>query len=279
MDQAFDNGLRASTYDLATSTVNVMAKDYEYNNDGSLKFVDDNLNWKFDRSYTYDHQTRLKDGKSSTEATGTEITNGGDQIANLPYRQSHTFNAFGNMTARNNKQWGGDTNSSYSITNDRISDYGWSYDADGRVTSSPYPDISTITYDAAGRISEKHDKAEPTVHEDKITRYYDGDGRETKRVTDRCRIILPEDPEDPCTWQGGELKYFIRSTVLGGEVIIDTGVYGKRNIYAFGRKFGELTYRLEWPGIYGVPMTLFSTTTMMPPMSASGSRDIIQKPC
>ena len=64
MDQTFDNGLRASTYELETSTVNVMDKSYEYNNDGSLKLVEDNLNWKFDRSYTYDHQTRLKDGKS-----------------------------------------------------------------------------------------------------------------------------------------------------------------------------------------------------------------------
>jgi YD repeat-containing protein len=261
MDQTFDNGLRASTYELETSTVNVMDKSYEYNNDGSLKLAEDALNWKFDRSYTYDHQTRLKDGKSSTEATGTEITNGGDQIANLPYRQSHSYDAFNNMTARTNKIWGGDANSSYSFTNNRISGSTWAYDADGRMTATGNPEpAAEMAYNAAGQLSFKYDKREPTDHEDKTYLYYDGDGRVTKRVTDQCRKLIPLPPEEPpedCEWWGENATYSIRSTVLGGEVLAEVNFQSAalhRYIFAGGAKFGELSARNEgtWPYNYTV---------------------------
>ena len=53
-------------------------------------------------------------------------------------------------------------------------------------------DCERSEFDAAGRIDLKHDMPAPTEHEDKITRHYDGDGREGKRVAERCRSCVLE---------------------------------------------------------------------------------------
>jgi YD repeat-containing protein len=257
MDETFNNRLQAASFNLATSSASVMQKDYEYYPDGNLKFVNDALNSKFDRSYTYDHLARLKDGKSSTEASGTTIPDGWSQVQNLPYRQSYTYNAFADMTERYSKFWGGDANLTLTYNFDshhRITgSYSWQqweYDADGRVTRTkdPEPD-SEMQYDAVGRLVFTYDKPFPTERESKTTQYFDGDGQELKRTTDSCAIILPENPDDPCTWQGESSTYYIRSTVLGGEMLSETSVDAAyplhRYVFAGGAKFAELSYRWD----------------------------------
>ncbi len=205
---------------------------------------------------------KLLRAKSSSEASGTEIT-GSAQIENLPYRQSETYNAFGDMTERYSKIWGADVgltttytfNEHHRVTGAHV-EYqfepysAWGYDAEGRVTQTYYPElISEMKYDAAGRISFKHDKRSPGEHEDKATAYYDGDGREIKRVTDACRISGNE----TCDWEGESARYYIRSTVLGGEVIAEANAYGPLHRYAYagGAKFAELTYRYAEPIVDG----------------------------
>jgi YD repeat-containing protein len=221
MNQTFTNRQQSDTFTLGTSGTGVMNKTYDYYADGSLRHVDDALNGKFDRLNTYDHQGRIYQAKSSAEASGGTTSN---PYYDRPYLQTYTFDAFDNLQNRENKLWNASANTAqnYTFTNNRITNTSspFSYDNDGRVVQTPYTETLTdTTYDAAGRIDLYHSKASPTQQEDKITRHYDGDGREAKRVTDRCRIILPEDPEDPCTWQGGQNSYYIRSTVLGGAPI------------------------------------------------------------
>ncbi len=92
------------------------------------------------------------------------------------------------MTARNNLHWGIDSwygqnnNLSYTYQNNRITNTGWTYDADGRVTQSATPDDpATSTYDARGllikhHVSDNYSSSYGTIH-----RFYNGDGREVKR--------------------------------------------------------------------------------------------------
>lgn len=63
------------------------------------------------------------------------------------------------MTTRNNLHWGTETwygqsnNLSYTYQNNRITNSGWQYDADGRVlTAAPPDDYAYLTYDARGLV-------------------------------------------------------------------------------------------------------------------------------
>lgn len=222
-----------------------MDKDYKYYNDGSLKFVDDNLATKFDRLNVYDFVGRIKQAKTGTEASGGS---GGE----IPYRQTYTYNAFGDMTARENIFWGVTKDASYTFSNGRVTNAYWDHDADGRVVQTSSPDIpSLIKYDAAGRLEFKHDYPASTEIGDKVTRFYDGDGRELKRYVDRCQILYPEPPQNPpeeCEFTGDILAsgLFIRSTVLGGEVISEARLTGDKKrsyVIAGGVRIAELSHR------------------------------------
>lgn len=215
--QTFNDALQPSTYSLTGAINATMQKNYEYYNDGKLKYTEDELNPIFDRFQSYDHQGRTKDAKTGLEARGGTVTTG--LGTNLPYRQSYDFDAFGNMTTRNNLHWGESShagrsfNLSYTYENNRTTNTSWNYDADGRNTQSFAPDAeATSGYDAAGRMWSHHN-----VDADAETRsYFDGDGREIKSSV--------EDMADP----GTSFKYYIRSSVLGGEVVSETWDWGRK---------------------------------------------------
>ena len=148
----------------------------------------------------------------------------------LPYRQSYTYNAFDNLTARTNLSWGVDyfNGRSFDFTrtyqNDRVTNAGWQYDADGRLLAG---DDNTATYNAAGQIAIY----ETSDGETSAERKYDGDGREAKRI------------QSNVTWDGSvsatetKNKYYIRSTVLGGATLSEADEAGRKvttNIYAAG---------------------------------------------
>jgi len=248
MNTTFDNRLHPSTFQLSTSGTTVMNKTYDYYSDGNLKHVDDAVNGDFDRLTTYDHQGRVYQAKSSNEANGGTVT---QPLLHLPFHQTYTFNAFGDLAARTNLFWGVDKDFSFTFANHRIS--GWTYDADGRVTQSFYPDqLANFEYDAAGQLILKHDHPSPDIQEDKFHSYRDGLGQQLKRQTDRCRLIYvdPEPPPEHCSWSApDEISYYIRSTVLSGEVVAEAGSSGERGrryIYGWGERIAELTTRFTY---------------------------------
>ncbi|MFN0140530.1 MAG: hypothetical protein ACKVQW_10665 [Pyrinomonadaceae bacterium] len=221
IETAYNNRLQADHFEYTKVgvTTPLLSKNYQYYADGKLKFVDDlALHSIWDRLMTYDHAGRIKHGKSSLEASGGTVANA---ELSLPYRQSYQFNAFNNLTQRNNLHWGqGSYNNhnfdlNYSYQNDRVTNVGWLHDADGRVTQSNAPDEAEASvYDAAGQLTRIHN-----VTDSDIYRHQDGLGRETKSVKGTCRPPILH-PEDPCVWEN-EIKYYIRSSVLGGEVVSD----------------------------------------------------------
>ncbi|MEJ7623794.1 MAG: hypothetical protein WKF34_07355 [Pyrinomonadaceae bacterium] len=251
MDTAFNNKLQPAEYDLVKNTTSIMRKNYEYLNDGKLKFVDDEMNGIFDRLITYDHVGRMKEGKSSTEASGTTVTS--NLNTQLPYRQSYTYNTFNNLTQRNNLHWGVENwyyqanNLSYTYSNNRVTNTGWVHDADGRVTQSALPDDSTTSeYDARGLLSFQHTTQPDGSSQTKIRRYNTGDGREGKRTKEV--FTVNETPPNYGTWNNEPTIYYIRSSVLGGEVVSETTATGgkkKTNVIAAGTKIAtqsEYTY-------------------------------------
>ncbi|MEJ7623796.1 MAG: VCBS repeat-containing protein [Pyrinomonadaceae bacterium] len=250
VNNTFDTALRPVTHQTSTTSVNVMEKSYQYYPDGNLKHVDDAINFRFDRLNRYDHQGRLSQAKSSSEADGTTVmADDYQQTQDLPYRQTYGYNAFGDMTSRYFKLWGGYANSfgytaSYGFSNSRIT--GWTYDADGRVTVPAAPEhSSTISYDGAGQMITNLEIV-ADYERDELKRYYDGDGRERKRGDRECRID-PQVSEYECVWNSETTIYYVRSTVLGGEVIAEapSGMKGKRMIRLGTSVLGYLTTRNE----------------------------------
>ncbi|MBX3297465.1 MAG: discoidin domain-containing protein [Acidobacteria bacterium] len=251
MSMTFDDRLRPDFYELRKNSTELIKKSYEYIPDGNLKYVGDLLDGRFDRLQTYDHQGRIKAGKSGAEARGQTV-DPAQMETQLPYRQSYEFNQFGNMTARNNLHWGREAwygqnfNLSYTYQNNRITNQDWQYDADGRVKQSAAPDEwGTYTYDARGLLIRSH----AGVNIVDIGRFYDGDGREVKRE----RTVFVEDEINYPNWPFGYWQvdgptYYIRSTVLGGEVVSETGPTGKKKktyVFAAGTKLAtqaEYTY-------------------------------------
>ncbi len=204
-----------------------MQKSYEYYADGSLKYVQDQINPVFDRFNKYDFAGRITEGKSGAEARGLTVAQN-DMSAQLPYRQSYQYDAFSNLTQRNNLHWGvdnwyGQSNDlSYSYQNNRIA--GYTYDADGRTLITSYPDeYSEATYEATGQLIRLHNPSQSDIY-----RTYDGSGREVKRRKFRWQDN-PYSPSSPYgQWVDEGAKYFIRSSILGNETISEVDNQGKK---------------------------------------------------
>jgi YD repeat-containing protein len=187
-----------------------ISKTYTYNNDGTLRFSSDLIDHRFDRFYGFDHVGRLKSALSGAEARGEGTT------TNRPYNQTHGYDGFGHLNYRNAKTWWtGDSTMSVTFVNNR--QQGWAYDADGRVVDGN----EYHTYDAAGRNNYLSTYGYGTA-----TTTFDGDGRQIKTV---------ETSYDEEWNEISETKYYIRSTVLGGQVLAEinqTSSEMRRYVYA-----------------------------------------------
>lgn len=214
---------------------------YEYYPDGLLKLSDESaltaLN-KFDRSFTYDFAGRTITAKSGVEAHGGTETD----LTQLPYRQTYSHDAFGNLTGRTSTLWDynqGNWNFTYSVSNNRVS--GFTYDPDGRQTIDPRVDYdgdaTYFQYDAAGRMEKtwRYYNAFETMM------YQDGDGREVKR-SQRTWDTQTNN------WSDWDHVYFVNSTVLG-RTISETTKTGKKR-YTYVVAGGTTVARQELSATY-----------------------------
>jgi YD repeat-containing protein len=246
MSETFNNRLLPNHYELVKDTTEIIKKNYNYLSDGRLNYLQDQLDDKFDRLNIYDSQGRIQQGKTGLEARGGAVPDS-QQGTNLPYRQSYQFNAFSNMTQRNNRHWGVETwhgqsnNLSYTYQNNRITGDGWSYDADGRATEAP-EENATSTYDARGLLTVYHTipySIWNTWEQSIIRRFYSGDGREVKRLKRTFHEDLNQTTPPYGNWSEEDPIYYIRSSVLGGEVISEVEGTGRKKqtfVFAAGAK-------------------------------------------
>ncbi len=109
-------------------------------------------------------------------------------------------------------------NLSYTYKNNRVQGAGWQYDMDGRNLQTAYPDdYASSVYNAAGQMIRS--KTEQTD----ALRWYDGSGREIKRRTANFH-----ETQTSLDWIIQPIKYYIRSSVLGNEVVSEVWANGKK---------------------------------------------------
>jgi RHS repeat-associated protein len=189
----YDNRMRVTQW----STPGVMRWDYSYTNFGEntgrvtyAKNLDDGT---LDRSYDYDNVGRMWASHSGKEARwhiGQESYTGADG----PYAYNNSYDQWGNITARNG--WGV-VNASYTAnyTNNKRS--GFTYDASGNVANDG---SQTYTYNATGQ--------QATASGNSLTQSYDGDRLRGKKT------------------ESGVTTYYLRSSILGGQVIAEINASG-----------------------------------------------------
>lgn len=223
---------------------------FSYYFDGRLRYATDRLSRSqgtalLDRAYSYDLVGRLKEAYSGADAR----TFAGDSTpgsADVPYRQTYTYDVWNQQRDRTGHYWGEPDSAPVEFDPATGRDPSWLYDADGRLISmnEPSPNGLTyqparFTYDAAGRRAQKsqttskylstpaHPLRTTAVN---VTDYFDADGVEVKQVK-----VAQLNSNPP----GTSSIYFLRSSVLGGLLIAEYGATGARQTsYAYAR--GEL---------------------------------------
>lgn len=230
----YDNRLRPESYQATSGSGFIRKANYEYFADGRVKAVDNILDGRFDQSYKYDHAGRM------TASVSGNVTNVYSETVPA-YQQTIGFNAFGDMTSRASAAWGEENDFTADYTNGRKTGGNEMYDAAGNLidntTSASNPAIfDRWTFDASGAVSEQvsQDRTSSGITFDtahSTARKRDGDGRIVKSYENRT--VVQFYPAGTSTIE--ETEYYVRSTMLGGQVLTEvngTGGKIKTNVYA-----------------------------------------------
>ena len=215
------------------------------------------------RRFNYDHAGRV------TSGFGVGSGNQG-----LPFSQTYSYDAFGNMTGRSgsyyNYNFSAPISDSATYVNNRRTN--WSYDAEGQVISTPLTATDrprTMTYDAARRLVSSVETGE--FNTITYAASYEGDGK----------MVYESSTTSPGT---SESSYIVRSSVLGGEVLTRLDQSGNKKIthvpaegllFATQRASGgpgayvQLTYRNPL-GITETTKAIYDPLGNYTPFQASG---------
>jgi RHS repeat-associated protein len=225
LSMQYDNRLRVTQWDIP----GVMGWNYAYNyfgeNTGRITYAQNRYDATLDRSYDYDNVGRLIEARTGSEARGHLIGQGGMQDG--PYAHSYRYDKTGNMWYR--VGWGGGFTPSLeqwpNYVNNRLTTNPWTgaamtYDAAGNLT---YDGYQSYTYDATGQ--------QVSASLTSLTQSYDGDGLRVKKV------------ESTVT------TYYLRSSVLGGQVVCElnnSGGWNRGYVYLGGQLLAVQYAGVNW---------------------------------
>ena len=176
--------------------------DYFHEHTGRVTYAQSIYDPTLDRSYEYDFLGALVWAHSGTEARAHAFDGNLWGNSDGPYSHLYNYDQFGNMTLRFG--WGGevqggapyghDTNLQYTYSNGKNQRDGFTYDPAGNLTNDGAFEYS---YDATG--------AQATANSGSysLQQNYDGDGLRVKKI------------------ENGATTYYLRSTVLGGQVVCE----------------------------------------------------------
>ncbi|HXD30262.1 MAG TPA: fibronectin type III domain-containing protein [Pyrinomonadaceae bacterium] len=211
----YDRRLQPANFNIDGNVVN---QNYDYHPDGSVKYVHNTTNNKFDRSYTYDQSSRLTIAASGGAARQDSV--------DTPMLETFAYNPWDETTQRTTESWLNDFADMASYTNGRRT--GWGYDSEGRVTTI---DDRHYSYDAAGRdvlLTGQRWHVNQYVSSS-TSSVFDGDGQRIGETSNNSGSSLT--------------TYYLRSSVLGGLVIEELDSGGQKQAgYAFTPQ-GELLAR------------------------------------
>ncbi len=190
---------------------------HQYYDDGRVEEVQDQHISNFNRHYSYDHVGRLTSASAGTNAN-----------PNLnPYAYTYQYDEWGNTTQRSGHYWSTtvpNSTANYGLNN---RDTTATYDKAGNMTH-PYlasGQTPVWKYDAAGRLSQsvRSGGAPFTTYREHYE--YDGDGQ-------RAGYNSYYESHFPSYATGSHsYQFFIRSSVLGGEVLAE--ITGWHSLSAF----------------------------------------------
>ena len=215
----YDNRLRPTLW----SVPGVLRMQYQYlwEQSGRLEFARNLDDETLDRWFAYDSVGRLIVSRSGNEARiaiGEQVP----LLYNGPYSHGYQYDQWGNITYR--EGWGGD-NPSYTVTYTNNKRSGLTYDAAGNVTNDGG---QNFTYDATGQAA--------TASGYLLQQYYDGDGVRVKKT------------------DNGATTYYLRSSVLGGQVVAEITWSGSSWQWSRGYVYlgGELIATQQQSAVYWV---------------------------
>jgi RHS repeat-associated protein len=182
-----------------------------------------------DHSYDYDNVGRLFNSYTGTEARAHAGRPGGAWgVHDGPYSQAYLKDVWGNVT----RKWGRDGDPDQFIatyTNNRRD--GFQYDAAGNLT---FDGGQWFSYDATGQ------QAAASYGGYSLQQHYDGDRLRVRKI------------------ENGVTTYYLRSTVLGGQVVAElNGSGGWQRGYVYNVDGGLLAMRTPGgvPWVYQDPVT------------------------
>ena len=271
MQMTYDNRLQVASYLMSKNGTNQINKEYKYLSSGELSTIDDKLNAssgtlfdseRFDRSFKYDYLGRVTEAKTGAEARG-----GTDSADKIPYRENLTYDAFGHTTSLSGKIWTDNYGGfAYSFVNNRNN--GFTYDAGGNQTGGG---ALSYVYDAAGELTFS---AADTIE---TTSGFDGGGLELKRSV-RTRA------DETSNWSSAKVSYFIRSSVLGGQIVNEVKADGaKERGYVYDgaetviarQLYNGTQEQVDWEHWDASGNTLKYTTSAANPVSSAAELEVI----
>ncbi|HEX5874164.1 MAG TPA: hypothetical protein VFY60_05900, partial [Pyrinomonadaceae bacterium] len=247
--------LNNMNYQNANTTHSTMTWSYGYYDDGSVKHAWDSTNNWFDRAYKYDHVGRLKEASTFRRARGLSPY---PAVSNPdPYHQTISYDAFNHSSRTGLLYTGQPPADTGTYVNNRRTDSGWEYDAEGNTTRDP---SYQQTFNAAGVVvhSVSHAKVgdgdeyplEPRLD---ITQTYDGLGLPAKREQiSRQPGLVDGSGNESAPIEDTQTTHYVRSSVLGGVPIAELGSANTIHIYAGGQRiardvWGQVTFEHHNP--------------------------------
>ena len=214
LSTTYDLRMRPTKWDVSNTLGYNYNYDYFNEHTGRVTYAGSIYDNTLDRSYEYDNVGRLVISHSGAEARAHAYS-GQWGTQDGPYSQGYDYDVWGNVTHKYG--WGGEvqggsptasTDITYAYTGNRRN--GFSYDASGNLTN----DLGqTFTYDATGQ------QATASYSGYSLTQSYDGDGLRVKKN------------------DNGTVTYYLRSSVLGGQVVAEItggGAFQRSYIYLGG---------------------------------------------
>ena len=217
LSMQYDNRMRTTEW--STPGVLRMQYNYTWEVDGRVGFARNLDDETLDRYYGYDHVGRLTVSRSGNEAR-LAIQEQVPLIQNGPYSHGYQYDKWGNITFR--EGWGGD-NPSFTATYTNNKRNGLTYDAAGNLTNDGG---QNFTYDGTGQA------ATASYSGYLLQQYYDGDRLRTKKS------------------DNGPVTYYLRSSVLGGQVVAEidgSGTWQRGYVY-----LGSQLLAVQQGGVYWV---------------------------
>jgi len=231
----FNDRLKPESYQATSSVLGssfVRKANYEYFADGRAKAVDNVLDGTFDQEYSYDHMGRIK-GSTSGLVTNSEE----EEVP--AHAQILSYNAFGDMASRSSSVWGSEPYEfSGTYVNGRKQGGNEVFDLSGNILDKTLDssNYERWSYDASGVANnyEKAYEAHDGIHyyiTNTLDQKSDGDGLNVVRHSERDIVHAFPSQSSYTEYHA----YFVRSTVLGGQVLTEVDEDGekvKTKVYA-----------------------------------------------